>query len=132
MANDIDSLMNKAKTDLAAAADLNTLDQIRVQYLGKKGVLTEQLKALKDVAPEQRKEAGQAINKAKQDLQQEIEARKKELQQAELQKKLESETIDVTLPGRGQQTGGLHPITMTIQRIESFFSWPGFCDCGWP
>ena len=132
MANDIESLITKAKTDLAAASDLNVLDQIRVQYLGKKGVLTEQLKALKDVAPEQRKEAGQAINKAKQDLQQSIEARKKALQQAELQKKLESETIDVTLPGRGQQSGGLHPITMTIQRIESFFHGQGFVTADGP
>ena len=132
MANDIESLITKAKTDLAEASDLNVLDQIRVQYLGKKGVLTEQLKALKDVAPEQRKEAGQAINKAKQDLQQSIEARKKALQQAELQKKLESETIDVTLPGRGQQSGGLHPITMTIQRIESFFHGQGFVTADGP
>ena len=128
----IENLLNEAKSKVASVEDLNALDQVRVSYLGKKGALTEQLKSLKDVPPEQRKEAGQSINKAKQELQQAIEARKIALQQEALQKKLASETIDVTLPGRGQVSGGLHPVTKTIERIESFFHAQGFVTADGP
>jgi len=126
MSIDIDGLLNEAQSAIDAAEDAAALDQVRVQYLGKKGTLTEQLKALKDVPAEQRKEVGQSINKAKQTLQKAIETRKNFLQDLALQKKLESESIDVTLPGRGMKSAGLHPVTKTIQRIESFFHGQGF------
>jgi len=132
MSLDIDSLLDQAQTKVAEAEDTNALDQVRVQYLGKKGSLTEQLKALKDVPADQRKEAGQSINKAKQALQQSIETRKNVLQELALQKKLEAESIDVTLPGRGTQPAGLHPVTKTIQRIESFFHGQGFVTADGP
>ncbi len=132
MAIDIENLLAEANAGLADAQDLQVLDDVRVKYLGKKGLLTEQLKALKDVAPEQRKAAGQSINQAKQTLQQNIEARKNQLQQALLQQKLSSEKIDVTLPGRGQVSGGLHPVTKTIERIESFFHSQGFVTADGP
>lgn len=128
----IDSLINEAQKAIESAQDLVALDQLRVSYLGKKGTLTEQLKALKDVPPEQRKEVGQAINKAKQTLQQVLEARKSVLQDLVLQQKLEEESIDVTLPGRGIKSAGLHPITKTIQRIESFFHGQGFVTADGP
>ncbi len=132
MTIDIDSLLAQATTKINNAQDPNALDQVRVEYLGKKGTLTEQLKALKNVPAEQRKAVGQSINKAKHALQQAIEARKNDLQEQVLQQKLASESIDVTLPGRGQNTGGLHPITQTIQRIESFFHGQGFMTADGP
>jgi len=132
MSIDIDGLLNEAQSAIDAAEDAAALDQVRVQYLGKKGTLTEQLKALKDVPAEQRKEVGQSINKAKQALQKAIETRKNFLQDLALQKKLESESIDVTLPGRGMKSAGLHPVTKTIQRIESFFHGQGFMTADGP
>jgi len=108
------------------AADLKALDDVRVHYLGKKGVLTEQLKQLGKLPPEQRPEAGQAINVAKKQVQASIEARKRSLQNAELDRQLTAEKIDVTLPGRGQQIGGLHPVTRTLKRIRQLFSGMGF------
>jgi len=132
MTIDIDSLLAQATLEVSNAEDPNALDQVRVQYLGKKGSLTGQLKALKDVPADQRKAVGQLINKTKQTLQQAIEARKNDLQEQVLQQKLAAESIDITLPGRGQNTGGLHPVTRTIQRIESFFHGQGFMTADGP
>ncbi|MFQ5644909.1 MAG: phenylalanine--tRNA ligase subunit alpha, partial [Thiogranum sp.] len=101
-------------------------DEIRVHYLGKKGVLTQQLKQLGKLPPEQRPGAGQAINVAKKQVQEALEARKLQLQDAELEAQLSAEKIDVTLPGRGQRSGGLHPVTRTLQRIRQLFSGMGF------
>ena len=119
-------LQQQASDAVRQAADLRALDQVRVEYLGKKGVLTEQLKRLGGLPPEQRKSAGQTINKAKQAVQQAIEARKAALEQAALADKLAAERIDVTLPGRGRAGGGLHPITRTLERIEQLFAGLGF------
>ena len=132
MTIDIDSLLAQATTEINQAQDPNVLDQVRVQYLGKKGSLTEQLKSLKDVPADQRKAVGQSINKAKQTLQQMIGARKNELQEQVLQQKLAAETIDITLPGRGRNNGGLHPVTRTIERIERFFHGQGFVTADGP
>ena len=123
---DLQALTAKAQSDIEAADNLDVLDQIRVSYLGKKGELTSLLKTLGTLPAEERKSAGQDINRAKQDVQQVLEARKASLQAAALQAKLASERIDVTLPGRGQSTGGLHPVTRTMQRIEELFSQLGF------
>ncbi len=111
---------------IAAAGSLADLDEQRVRYLGKKGELTQLLKELGQLAPEQRRERGAEINATKDRLEQAIAARRLELEQAELQRKLGAERIDVTLPGRRQSTGGLHPITRTIERMEAFFSSVGF------
>jgi phenylalanyl-tRNA synthetase alpha chain len=105
---------------------MQALDQIRVQYLGKKGYFTEQMKALGKLSPEERPAAGQVINQAKDKVQQSLEARKLTLKDAQLNARLESEKVDVTLPGRGQHSGGLHPVTQTLQRIEALFSQLGF------
>ena len=126
MKQELQQLTNDAEAKINAASDMAALDDVRVHFLGKKGLITEKLKGLKDVPPDQKREAGQAINIAKQTVQQAIEARKNALQQAEMDAKLAQETIDVTLPGRGQERGSLHPVTRTIQRIESFFKGMGF------
>ena len=120
------TLEQQARQAIAAATDLKILDDIRVQYMGKKGLLTEQLKQLGKLPADERPQAGQAINVAKKQVQAAIEARKAELQSAALAEQLASERIDVTLPGRGQQSGGLHPVTRTLQRIERLFAGMGF------
>jgi phenylalanyl-tRNA synthetase alpha chain len=119
-------LEEQAREAVTAAADLPALDEVRVRYLGKKGLLTEQLKQLGKLPAEQRPQAGQAINEAKKQLQQAIEARKSALQHAALESQLASERVDVTLPGRGHHCGGLHPISSTLQRIEHLFASMGF------
>lgn len=124
--DDLTGLVKEAEAAIAAAEELQALDQIRVQYLGKKGALTEQMKSLGKLSTEERPAAGQAINQAKGKVQQAIEARKHMLQEAALNARLEAEKVDVTLPGRGQISGGLHPISMTLARIESLFTQLGF------
>ncbi|MEZ5478125.1 MAG: phenylalanine--tRNA ligase subunit alpha [Thiolinea sp.] len=118
--------MGEAHEQISQAASLAGLDQVRVQYLGKSGLLTGQLKQLGSLPPEQRKTAGQEINQAKQALQAAIEARRDSLQAEALNQRLRAEAADVTLPGRRMDTGGLHPITLTIQRIQDIFAQLGF------
>ncbi|OED40037.1 phenylalanine--tRNA ligase subunit alpha [Chromatiales bacterium (ex Bugula neritina AB1)] len=122
----IDDLIQRAREAIAESADLDRLDSVRVEFLGKKGQLTEQLKGLGAVAAEQKKAAGQAINEGKRQLQQAIESKRSDLEASLLEARLKSEAVDVTLPGRGQRTGGLHPVTRTIQRISGLFAELGF------
>ncbi len=126
MQNELNQLVEAAEQAINKAADLKSLDDIRVSYLGKKGSITERMKSLGKLSKEERPAAGQAINVAKQAVQKSLEARKEMLDNAELEVRLASETIDVTLPGRGQQAGGLHPVTRTMERIEELFSQMGF------
>jgi len=123
---ELTELVKQAEQAVAQAADLNDLDQARVQYLGKKGLLTDYLKQLGSLPPEERPKVGQAVNQAKQLLQDRIEARKAELEAARLEARLAAEALDVTLPGRGQRPGGLHPVTRTLERIERLFAEIGF------
>jgi len=123
---DLENLNKQALSSVEAATDLRTLDEVRVHYLGKNGLFTEQLKQLGQLSKEERPKAGQAINKAKQVLQAAIEARKSILEQAALEARLAAERIDVSLPGRGMHSGSLHPVTRTMQRIEAIFASAGF------
>ena len=123
---ELSELETAALAAVAAAADAAVLDEVRVQYLGKKGLLTQQLKQLGGLPAEERPAAGQAINRIKQQVQQAIDARREQLQSAALDAQLAGESIDVTLPGRGQSGGGLHPVTRTLQRIEELFVPLGF------
>ncbi len=122
----ITQLMVDVEKAIAMAADLRALDDVRVHYLGKKGVLTEQLKQLGQLAPEERKAAGQVINQAKQQVQEWLDTRRTALEAEELSKRLAEQSIDVTLPGRGEHPGGLHPVTRTLMRIEALFEQLGF------
>ena len=122
----LDELEQQALQAVAESVDAAALDEVRVRYLGKKGQLTQQLKQLGALPAEQRPAAGQAINRIKQQVQAAIESRGATLQQAALDAQLASETIDVTLPGRGQSQGGLHPVTLTLRRIEELFRPLGF------
>jgi len=126
MATELEQVLDEAQAAVESAADLRALDDVRVRYLGKSGVFTEQLKGLGKLPKEERPAAGQLINRAKKALQERIEARKGELEQAALDQRLASERIDVSLPGRGIGRGGLHPVTRTMQRIEEIFGGAGF------
>ena len=126
MQDELAQIVAEAEKAVAAAGDLQALDQVRVAYLGKKGRLTERMKTLGKLSPEERPKAGQAINAAKQQVQQAIEARKAALEQAALEAKLAAEQVDVTLPGRQIPAGSLHPVTRTLDRIEALFARMGF------
>jgi phenylalanyl-tRNA synthetase alpha chain len=119
-------VIEKALQEVAQADALPTLEEIRVRWLGKKGLVTEQLKTLGTLDPAARKEAGARINAAKVELQDAIEARRAELERLDVERKLAAGKIDVTLPGRGEALGGLHPITQTRLRIEEIFRRAGF------
>ncbi len=122
----LDELVVKALQLITAANDINELEQLRVQYLGKKGELTQVMKLLGNLSPEERPKVGALINEAKEKVQAALNTCKSLLEQKELNKKLEAEQIDVTLPGRGQTSGSIHPITRTLERIESFFTNIGY------
>lgn len=119
-------LMGTAHEQISSASNLASLDQIRVQYLGKTGLITEQLKQLGQLPPEERKAVGQEINLAKQALASAIDLRRDSLQADALNMRLAAESVDVTLPGRRMDTGGLHPVTLTIQRMQEIFAQLGF------
>jgi len=119
-------LVASAKAAINEASDVAALDNVRVEYLGKKGHLTLQMTTLRELPPEERPAAGAVINEAKEQVQQALNARKAELEGAALNARLAAETIDVSLPGRRIENGGLHPVTRTIDRIENFFGELGF------
>ncbi len=120
------ALTDEALKLVTDANDLAALDNVRVEYLGKKGQITALLKGLGKLSNEERPAAGAKINEAKQAVQAKITERKQAMEQAAIDAKLAEETIDVTLPGRGQTTGGLHPVTRTLQRIENIFAAVGY------
>lgn len=122
----IESILQEAKAETEAAGDLAALDAVRVRYLGKKGLITEQLKKLGQLQPDQRKAVGQQINQLKQAVTELLETRKTTLEEAEAEAKLAAGTLDVTLPGRSTQAGGLHPVTRTLRRIEGLLAQLGF------
>jgi phenylalanyl-tRNA synthetase alpha chain len=123
---DLTSLVNEALSEVAASPDLAGLDEARVRWLGKKGTLTEQLKSLGGLAAAERPAAGQRINEAKERVRAAIEARREALARADVERELAAGRIDVTLPGRGEQRGGLHPVTLARLRMEEIFRRAGF------
>jgi phenylalanyl-tRNA synthetase alpha chain len=122
----LDELTARAHAEIEGSGDLAALDGVRVAFLGKKGELTSQLKSLGKLSADERPLVGQAINLAKEKLQAALEARKDALEAAALSEQLKAEAVDVTLKGRGQTSGGLHPVTRTRQRIEAIFGGAGF------
>ena len=123
---DLESLATEASARVAACADLAAIEALKVELFGKKGAITAQLKALGGLAPDARREAGARINAVRDELVAQVESRRAELERAELARKLEAGRIDVTQPGRGQQPGGLHPVSRVRRRIEALFRNAGF------
>ncbi len=129
---DLDQLLQEAVTAIAAADDLKILDQHRVHFLGKKGRLTDSLKNLGQLPAEERPLMGQKVNIAKDKIQAALEERSAILLQNEIATKLAKESIDITLPGRSQNLGTIHPVTKTRERIENLFKQMGFVTMDGP
>lgn len=122
----LDDLVVEAQASFSAISDPNELENAKARYLGKSGLITEQMKTLGKLPPEERKQAGALINKAKEAIETALNSRREAIRMAALQARLAEEALDVTLPGRGEQQGGLHPVTRTLDRIESLFASIGF------
>lgn len=124
--DNLQKIVSEAIAAINAANDVAAIEQVRVQYFGKKGGFTDISKSLGSLLPEERPAAGVKINEARDAVQSALNARKEALSSQALEAQLSSEKIDVTLPGRGETYGGLHPVTKTLERIESFFTAAGF------
>ncbi len=122
----IAELLEEASGAVQAAVDLAALDAVRVHYLGKKGVFTAQLRELGKLPPEQIRAAGQAINSAKESLTAALDARREALESERVAAALTKSGVDVTLPGRGERAGQLHPVTRTLRRMVAIFEHAGF------
>jgi len=123
---DLDTLLEQASRSISQSDDMVALDTVRVAYLGKKGEITAQLKNLGQLPADERPAAGQAINRIKLEIQELLEARRIALSEAAIVGRLQSETVDVSLPGRRMAAGGLHPVTLTMNRIDKMFGKLGF------
>jgi len=123
---DLTHLISEAQTDFAGSSTMNDLEIAKAKYLGKSGLLTDALKGLGKLTAEERPAAGAAINVVKQAVEVALTARREALLNAEQAKQLAQESIDVTLPGRAQALGGLHPVTLTLKRVEALFHSIGF------
>ena len=122
----LDEIVRAADTAIAAAETLAELDDVRVRFLGRQGRITMASRAIGALVPDLRPEAGRRLNDGKQVIRNALDARKAALSAAVLRSRLASERLDVSLPGRGQSSGGLHPVTRTLERISSLFRAIGF------
>ena len=124
--DDVRQALEEALSEVEAANALDRLEDVRVRYLGRKGRITDELKRVGRLTPAERPEAGRRVNAARQSLNDALDRRREALRADLVGSRLETGRIDVTLPGRGQRPGGLHPLTLTRDRIEAFFAGIGF------
>ncbi|CAH1199801.1 phenylalanine--tRNA ligase subunit alpha [Candidatus Nitrotoga sp. BS] len=129
---ELEKILDEALKQFAAVDQAAELEQVKARYLGKEGRLTVLLKSLGKLSAEERPAAGVRINQVKQGIESALQQRREALQYSQLQLKLKAESLDVTLPGRGLGCGGLHPITRTLERIESLFHSLGFTVASGP
>ena len=122
----VDDIVRDARAAIASAGTLGELDEVRVRLLGRQGRITLESRAIGTLAPELRPEAGRRLNDGRQAIRDALDARRAVLSEDVLRTRLSSECLDVTLPGRGQSSGGLHPVTRTLERISSLFRSIGF------
>ena len=122
----LDQIAQDAAAAFAATDDPDTLEQIKARYLGKSGQITELLKGMAKLSPDEKKSTGAAINRAKEAIESALNARREAIRKQALEARLAGESLDVTLPGRGETRGGLHPVTRTLERIEALFRSIGF------
>jgi phenylalanyl-tRNA synthetase alpha chain len=130
--NDLDQLVQSAQAAFAEAATPADLENAKARFLGKSGSLTELLKGMAALSPEDKKTRGAAINQAKQQVEALLNARRQALADAELAQQLQAERLDVTLPGRRRGEGGLHPVSLSIERLEAIFGSMGFAVADGP
>jgi len=124
--SNVAELLAKARSAVSAAEDLVALDAVRVQFLGKKGLFTAQLREVGKLPPAEIPAAGKAINDAKEALAAAIDARRDALEASRVEAQLKAEALDVTLPGRGERPGQLHPVTRTLRRMTAILGHAGF------
>jgi phenylalanyl-tRNA synthetase alpha chain len=122
----LEQIISRAVSDFATCADTPSLENAKARYLGKTGAVTELLKGMAQLSPEEKKTRGAEINRAKDAIEAALKARRESLANESLNAKLASESIDVTLPGRGRGVGGIHPVIKTWQRCEEIFGSIGF------
>lgn len=122
----LEQIVAQASAEFAASPDVAALENAKAKYLGKTGLITEQMKSLGKLAPEERKAQGAAINAAKEKITDALNAQRDSLANAQMNARLNAEAIDVTLPGRGRSKGGIHPVMRTWQRVEEIFKSIGF------
>ena len=126
MSTDLGQLAAGSRSRIESCTSLAELEALKVELFGKKGAITAKLKSLGTLAPDARREAGARINAVRDELGAVIEARRADLERANLERRLAAGRIDVTQPGRGQQPGGLHPVSRMRRRIEALFRNAGF------
>lgn len=126
MKEKLQALKSDALFALQEVDSLTALQELRVKYLGKKGALTEILRGMGSLSAEERPVIGQIANEVRSEIEQELQAKQKKMEQEETEKRLRSETIDVTLPGRVQRKGAVHPLNKIIEEIEDVFLGMGF------
>ena len=124
--DDLDRIVESALADFQSSVDPAALENAKAKYLGKAGTLTTRLKTLGTLAADERAAAGARINAAKAKLEEALVARRQSIADAKLAAQLSAEALDVSLPGRGPGTGGLHPLTRTLERLETLFRSLGF------
>lgn len=126
MKDKLKKILDDAMTQIDSSEHLDRLNEIKVSFLGKKGELTSVLKAMKDVAPEDRPKVGQLVNEARKAIEEKLDEKRDIFEKAVLEKKLKSETIDVTLPGKKLAMGHSHPNTITLEEVEDIFVGMGY------
>jgi len=126
MSQDLDSIVDAARQSFAQAATPAQLEDAKALFIGKSGRITELMKGLATLSVEEKKTRGAAINQAKQAVEEALTQRRRALADAELEQQLQAEALDVTLPGRLREPGGLHPVSLTLERIEQIFASMGF------
>ncbi len=124
--NDLEAIVASAQQSFDQATTPNDLENAKARFLGKSGQITELMKGMAQLSVDEKKSRGAAINQAKQAIEAALTARRQALAEAELQAQLQAEALDVTLPGRQRGAGGLHPVTLTMERIEQLFGSMGF------
>ena len=122
----LDQIVQEAANAFAATDDPDALEQTKARFLGKSGQITELLKGMAKLSPEERKTVGATINRAKETIEASLNARRETIRRLALEARLAEESLDITLPGRGETRGGLHPVTRSLERIEGLFRSIGF------
>ena len=128
----LETLVASAREEFAQAHTSNDLENAKARFLGKSGSITALMKDMAQLSVEEKKARGAAINQAKQAIEAALTERRQQLADAELEAQLQAEALDVTLPGRIRGAGGLHPVTLTLERIENIFGSMGFEDAQGP
>ncbi len=126
MKEKLQQIKEEALNKISSSGDLDALNDVRVSYLGKKGELTALLKSMKDLSPEERPAFGQMVNEVRQFIEESMEATKQKLEAAEMELKLKTETIDVTLPAKKNKVGHRHPNTIALEEVEDIFIGMGY------